>query len=178
MLQLADVSSVSFLSGCTVLSMSCYSIGKMVLSGEKAIDMKSKTPLAVGAAVGGVFGKQMFSAIKLCFAHEDAVTAVQSLCLAIITIGTLLYTLNKRKIRTHYLKSAAVCVMIGFLLGMSSSFLGIGGGPVNLVVLYFFSVWTRRPQRQIVCISFCSVRLRVCLPLSLRGLFPLLNGRF
>lgn len=138
MLQLADVSSVSFLSGCTVLSMSCYSIGKMVLSGEKAIDMKSKTPLAVGAAVGGVFGKQMFSAIKLCFVHEDAVTAVQSLCLAIITIGTLLYTLNKRKIRTHYLKSAAVCVMIGFLLGMSSSFLGIGGGPVNLVVLYFF----------------------------------------
>lgn len=101
------------------------------MSGEKAIDMKSKTPLAVGAAVGGVFGKQMFSAIKLCFAHEDAVTAVQSLCLAIITIGTLLYTLNKRKIRTHYLKSAAVCVMIGFLLGMSSSFLGIGGGIVG-----------------------------------------------
>lgn len=28
--------------------------------------------------------------------------------------------------------------MIGFLLGIMSSFLGIGGGPINLVVLFFF----------------------------------------
>lgn len=31
-----------------------------------------------------------------------------------------------------------VCVVIGLMLGIMSSFLGIGGGPINLVVLYFF----------------------------------------
>ena len=30
------------------------------------------------------------------------------------------------------------CVCVGLTLGVMSSFLGIGGGPINLVVLYFF----------------------------------------
>lgn len=30
------------------------------------------------------------------------------------------------------------CVIIGITLGIMSSFLGIGGGPINLVVLYYF----------------------------------------
>lgn len=34
--------------------------------------------------------------------------------------------------------------MIGIILGVMSSFLGIGGGPINLVVLaYFFSMGTK-----------------------------------
>ena len=32
MAHLADVSTISFLSGCTVLSMSCYSVGKSMLA--------------------------------------------------------------------------------------------------------------------------------------------------
>ena len=31
-----------------------------------------------------------------------------------------------------------ICVAIGFVLGIMSSFLGIGGGPIDLVVLFFF----------------------------------------
>ena len=38
----------------------------------------------------------------------------------------------------------AVCLIIGLVLGILSSFLGIGGGPINLVVLfYFFSMDTK-----------------------------------
>ena len=37
-----------------------------------------------------------------------------------------------------------VCVTAGLALGVMSSFLGIGGGPINLVVLYFlFSMETK-----------------------------------
>lgn len=36
------------------------------------------------------------------------------------------------------IRSTAVCSVVGLILGMMSSFLGIGGGPINLVVLYFF----------------------------------------
>lgn len=39
----------------------------------------------------------------------------------------------------------AVIFLIGVILGILSSFLGIGGGPVNLVVLfYFFSMETKQ----------------------------------
>lgn len=36
------------------------------------------------------------------------------------------------------MKSRLVCGAIGLVLGVMSSFLGIGGGPINLVVLFFF----------------------------------------
>ena len=36
---LASVATVSFLSGCTVLSMSCYSVGKSLLAGEKSVSL-------------------------------------------------------------------------------------------------------------------------------------------
>ncbi len=54
---IASVSTISFLSGCTVLSMSCYSVGKNILSGENWVQFRTGTPLAIGAAVGGIAGK-------------------------------------------------------------------------------------------------------------------------
>lgn len=134
----ASVSTISFLSGCTVLSMSCYSVGKSMRSGDKAVDVKTGTPLAIGAAIGGTAGKQMFTAIKALFADPNTVGAVQAVCLGIMTLLTLLYSLNRGRIKTHQIHSTAVCVVIGLLLGVVSSFLGIGGGPINLVVLYYF----------------------------------------
>lgn len=134
----ASVSTISFLSGCTVLSMSCYNVVKGMMAGDSKVDTKTGTPLAIGAAIGGVAGKQMFSAIKAMFANPNTVGAVQACCLAFITLGTLLYTVNKSKIKTHTVTDAVPSILIGLVLGISSSFLGIGGGPINLVVLYFF----------------------------------------
>lgn len=51
---------------------------------------------------------------------------------------TLLYTLYKSKIKTYRIDKKSVCFSIGAFLGIISSFLGIGGGPINLVVLFFF----------------------------------------
>ena len=134
----ASVSTISFLSGCTVLSMSCYSVGKSMMAKESRVDMKTGTPLAIGAAVGGIIGKQMFTAIKGMFENPNTVGAVQAICLMFITLGTLIYTIKKDKITTHHITTMVPCLVIGLILGICSSFLGIGGGPINLVVLYFF----------------------------------------
>lgn len=135
---LASVATISFLSGCTVLSMSCYSVTKTLRSKSVKIDLRIATPLAIGGALGGVAGKQIFSAITALFENPNTVGSVQAICLAIITLGTLLYTVNKQRIHTLHLTNTISCLLIGLMLGISSSFLGIGGGPINLVVLYFF----------------------------------------
>lgn len=141
---LASVSTISFLSGCTVLAMSCYSVGRNMLSGDSKIELRVGTALAVGAAIGGICGKQLFSMVKAMSSDPDRVGAVQAACLAVITLGTFLYTLKKADIRTRQIKSLAACLLIGLILGICSSFLGIGGGPINLVVLfYFFSMETK-----------------------------------
>ena len=159
MLGLASVSTISFLSGCTVLSMSCYSVGKNILSHENTVDFKVSTPLAIGAAIGGVIGKQLFSILKSMYTNQDTVGMVQSICLIIITVGTFIYTIYKNKVKTHHIQSIAVCCIIGLVLGIMSSFLGIGGGPINLVVLfYFFSMDTKTAaQNSIYIILFSQI---------------------
>ena len=156
---LASVSTISFLSGCTVLSMSLYSVGKNLTSGESSVDMKTGTPLAVGGAVGGILGKQMFSAVKAMFENPNTVGAVQAACLALLTVGTLIYTIYKDRIKTKHIESLPVCLLIGLALGILSSFLGIGGGPFNLVVpFYFFSMDTKTAaQNSLYIILFSQV---------------------
>jgi len=138
LLQMGQPATINFLSGCTVLSMSLYSVSKALRAGDSKVEMSTGTPLALGAAVGGVIGKELFSAVKDFFGGSPMVGGVQAIALGVITVGTLIYTINKARIATRATSSKAVCVVIGLLLGIMSSFLGIGGGPINLVVLGFF----------------------------------------
>ncbi|MCI9047852.1 MAG: sulfite exporter TauE/SafE family protein [Hungatella sp.] len=154
-----SVASISFLSGCTVLSMSCYSVVKARMSGSSLVDMKTGTPLAIGAALGGVAGKMMFQYLSGLVENKDQVGAVQAGCLLFITLGTLIYTVRKDKIKTRQVTNAGICIAIGLVLGILSSFLGIGGGPINLVVLfYFFSMDTKTAaQNSLYIILFSQI---------------------
>ena len=133
-----SVSTISFLSSCTVLSMSFYSVGKGVITHEQHIDSRKDTPLAIGAVIGGLGGKELFSLVSAAFGHSEKVGAVQSICLALVTLGTLIYTVFKKRIPGKNVDSPVLCVVLGIILGLMASFLGIGGGPINLVVLYYF----------------------------------------
>ena len=122
-----SVSTVSFLSGLTVLAMSLISVYKNRKT--KELDAKRSIPLGLGAAVGA----------------DQLVGMIQAIVLGLMVLGTLAYVRNKARIRTKDVHSASVAVVIGLLLGMCSSFLGIGGGPMNLAVLYyFFSMGTKQ----------------------------------
>lgn len=153
------VSTINFLSGYTVLSMTAYSVLRSRASGASQIDFKTATPLAVGAAVGGLVGKDLFSMVEGLFDTPDTAGAVQAAVLMIITIGTLVYTINKEKVATKQVSNAFACAVIGLFLGIMSSFLGIGGGPINLVVLYyFFSMQTKEAaQNSLYIILFSQV---------------------
>ena len=152
----AKADTISFLSGLTVLCMSGYNIIKSFLAKEK-MDLKTGTPLALGAAVGGVLGKQLFSIIKDNSSNPAFVGGVQAISLAIATFLTLIYTLRSKNIKTKKIESKMVCLVIGLILGMMSSFMGIGGGPFNLAVLsYFFSMETKEAARSSLYIILVS----------------------
>ncbi len=137
------VSTVSFLSGLTVLSMACVNIWKSRKGNE--LEPARSLPLGIGAAAGGIAGKYLFSALKDHLKADSTVGAVQACVLALMVLGTLLYVLRKERIRSKNVRGKALPAVIGLILGICSSFLGIGGGPMNLAVLYyFFSMDTKK----------------------------------
>ena len=100
----------------------------------------------MGACTGGWLGKVIFSAIA---SNATAnVKLIQSVLLLLINLLVFLYLVKKSGIKTKQIKNKLVCVIIGFILGVSSSFLGIGGGPINIVVLsYFFSTQAKETAK-------------------------------
>ena len=136
MLGLLSIESASFMSGCMVLSMALVSLCRGKTNG-KTNDLKTLTPLAVGAAFGGIFGNLLFKSIKENADRDELLVFWQSVVLLVLVVGVFIYIQLKPKIKTLHLRQPAVIIIAGLLLGGVSSFLGIGGGPINLFMLYF-----------------------------------------
>lgn len=150
------VATVSFMSGCAVIAMSCWSVGKAAIRGDAALDLRSTPLLAIGAALGGVAGKQLFNLVAAQFANPDAAGGVQAALLLLATLLTLLYTLRRERFHPRQLKSRLAALGVGLLLGLLGAFLGIGGGPFNVAVLcHFFSMPTKRAtQNSLLIVLF------------------------
>ena len=133
---IASVAEISFLSGCTVLSMSCYSVVKALAAKESLVKFQTGTPLAIGAAIGGILGKNLFSMLRAMAAQPERVGGYQAVCLAIVTAATLVYTLNKKHIKTMQVTNPLVCVAVGLTLGITPG-LSIVSKCILIVLMYF-----------------------------------------
>lgn len=127
---------MSFLSGLTVLSMSIMSVWKNRKGRE--LDPQRSISLGIGAALGGVTGKKLFDLLRTAASADGTIGALQAIVLGLLVLGTLIYVQNKNKVKTLHVTNALAGICIGLVLGICSSFLGIGGGPMNLAVLYYF----------------------------------------
>lgn len=131
------VSTVSFCSGSTVLAMSVCSLIRTRKNGVK-LQFKTSTALAIGAVFGGLLGQILFDQVRRSFSNENVLGAMQASCLTIMTVGVLIYVLFKNHVQALQVEYISVAVVIGLSLGLVSAFLGIGGGPMNVAVLYYF----------------------------------------
>lgn len=151
-----SVSAISFLSGLTVLSMSIVNMIRQ--RGQKLVELKTGSLLAVGAVVGGIAGNGLFQAVKQAAGQDDTVGMVQAILLAVVTLLTLVYSAFLRsRLPSYRVKNPVGIVVIGLFMGAVSSFLGIGGGPINLAILFFaFSMETKKAAANSLYIIMCS----------------------
>lgn len=180
-LGIMSVTAISFLSGCTVAGMSCWSVGKSVLAKDSAINWRLSTPLSIGAAVGGLLGKELFLLAERSAGDADTVGGVQAAILFAATLATLLYTIFKDRIPSRRVEKRGACLAIGLGLGLLGSFLGIGGGPFNMAVLYYFFSMATKPAAQnslyVILISQTASILKTVLSGSVPAVdLPLLAG--
>lgn len=139
-----NTSVISFLSGCTVLSMTAYSVARSARNASFLKKSGKIIILAAGGAVGGVIGKSLFTTLRTGVGNDYLVGAVQSILLMLMTAATFTYALIKHKVKTRKITSVLYICLVGIILGVISAFLGIGGGPINIVILSFcFSMKTK-----------------------------------
>lgn len=154
-LHILPVSTISFLSGCTVLSMSIVSLLRTRANGV-ALRVRTTTPLALGAAAGGLLGKWLFELVR-SGSDENLLGLVQSLLLLATTALVWVYTLKKDRLPAYRLENLPVCGLAGVVLGVVSAFLGIGGGPLNVALLFFlFSMDAREAAKNSIFIILFS----------------------
>lgn len=156
-LSVFPVPTINFLSSCTVLSMATYTVICSKCSRESQIEFHSTSILGVGSAIGGVIGNRTFRIAQVLCATPRQAGAMQAALLVVVLAATLIYTLNKDRIRALHITSSLALLIIGAFLGGVSSFLGIGGGPFNLAFLsFFFSMGTKKAAENSLYIIFFS----------------------
>lgn len=132
-----DVGSISMLSAITVFCMAMVSAARQQGNGhgpERAVAV----PLALGSVLGGNLGGVLLRRL-IAGASGAAVTRVQNIVLAGLILLVMAYMVKKDIIRSPELKGSLPALLVGVFLGFCSSFLGIGGGPINvaLIILLF-----------------------------------------
>ncbi len=123
-----NVATIGVLSSITVLSMatvSCYKYLKIGIKFDNRIIL-----LSTGSILGGFFGKSMFDLLSNNVSNNIAKGIQASMLIALFVFVLF------RKYYPHYkTENKVVMILAGVLMGSLSSFLGIGGGPINIVII-------------------------------------------
>lgn len=150
-----DAAQTGFLSGCTVLTMSAVSL---IRSRKQLHSIGSRgVLLALGGGAGGTLGQKLFAIMFSASGEGALVSLVQNIVMTLLTVAVIFYVLFKEKIAKRDISSPLGTLLIALGLGVFSAFLGIGGGPVNIMVLSFsFSMDTKMAALNSLFIIFFS----------------------
>ena len=138
-----DVQTIGVVSSITVFTMAIVSILRQLKS-KTSIPFNTAIPLSAGSVVGGFAGQKVLDFIIDKLNAGSVATVVQNIVLAVLILGVIIYMKNKHRIKSRNFNGIPVCLAVGVFLGFCSSFLGIGGGPINVaLIIYLFSFDTK-----------------------------------
>lgn len=151
-----DVSTIGVLSSATVFSMAVVSLVKAKNSGIK-IKGKMSIIIAISSIMGGILGRHVFNNLIEWVQNDDLILFIQASMLAVLMLMIYLLINNKDHMNTLQVKNILIIFLVGLGLGALSSFLGIGGGPLNVAILsLLFSMDTKNAIINSIFIIFFS----------------------
>lgn len=138
-----DTATIGVLSSISVFTTSFVSTFKNILNKNK-FNMEIVIPLGIGAVCGGSIGQMIFSFFTRSFENKSIITIIQNIIIGILICFVFWYIKNKDNIPSKNLTGSVTSYLVGLVLGIVSSFLGIGGGSINVpIFIYLFSYDTK-----------------------------------
>lgn len=151
-----DVPTIALLSSATVFSMSATSLIKAIRIGV-TIKWKVSSNLALGSIMGGIIGKSIFNYLIAYVNNDEFIGFIQSGMLALLLLIIFILVRNMKNLNAFHVQNPLMIFLVGSGLGVLSSFLGIGGGPLNVAVLYLvFSMNVKNTMINSIFIIFFS----------------------
>lgn len=135
------IDAVNFISACAVFSMSISSTIRHIKAKTK-IDFKFLIILSAGAVTGGFCGSFLFDFLLTIYSNT-ALKSIQGLILCLLLVLAVIYVNLKNK-KSFDIKNPFGIILIGLTLGFTASFLGVGGGPINVAFLVLFFSMTMK----------------------------------
>lgn len=164
-----SIDAVNFISSCAVFSMSISSTIKHIAAKTK-IDFKFVVTLSVGAVLGGVCGSSLFDYLLTIFS-TDMLKAAQGMILGLLLVASVVYV-NIKNAKSFKIKNPVGIAFAGLMLGFIASFLGVGGGPINVAFLVlFFSMTMKEAAVYSVAAIFFS-QLSKLITIGISGTVP------
>lgn len=124
-----DVATIGMLSSITVLSMTAVSTVRFMQSRMK-FELRRAIILSIGAGIGGVLGKYLFGVFSQSMSDHRA-KGIQ----AVLLILLLVFVLLRNYFPHGHSQNIWKILFCGLIMGGISSFLGIGGGPINVAII-------------------------------------------
>ena len=145
-----DVLNIGFLGSTAIVTMAVVSTLRKMKSGFKA-DFKIVLLISAGAVFGGVLGNMSLEAlVRITTASQQIQSALTVIVLTFCIFAT--YLKPKFKLQNGFLY-----VFLGVILGAVATFLGIGGGPINVpILIIFFSMPIKDATTYSIMIIFFS----------------------
>lgn len=135
------VDVVNFISSCAVFSMSISSTIKHIRS-KTEYNFKFIITLSIGAVAGGICGSMLFDVLLTRY-DNAALKALQGIILGTLLLASVVY-INLKNAKGFNVKSPVGIIIAGLVLGFTASFLGVGGGPINVAFLVLFFSMTMK----------------------------------
>lgn len=134
-LSFTNLEHINFYSSLAVLSMSIMSIGKRYYKKDR-IPLLRLVSIGLSSIVGGVIGSNIFYHSTSNYS-DDKVKLAQIIIVVILLILAVCYN-NFFEFKFNF-KNELIYILASLGLGIVSTFLGIGGGPINvsLFILLF-----------------------------------------
>ena len=144
---------VDFLSAVAVFTMSIVSTGKAIKN-KTRFNKNIIAFISAGSIAGGFLGSRCMDFLGTV-ADQNIIRCIQAFILASLVSAVCFYVSKERK--SFHVKNNAAIIAVGLSLGFLASFLGIGGGPINVAVLtLFFSMNVKESAVYSVAIIFFS----------------------
>lgn len=130
-----DALTINVLSSITVFFMAMSTLYKRT-SADRSLYKHQYVYLIIGSLIGGVIGNSTFELFLSVFSNENIVSLTQTIILIVLLVIVVFKHLYVEKLPKFRSKTAMF--IIGIFLSILSTFLGIGGGPINVPIFIGF----------------------------------------